>query len=1209
MKMKAKLLLLLNLIFLTTSLNAQSTINLDCKDIFLSGANLAWVNFGRDFGYFDFDNPSKVNPPDLSAYSYYFSQIKEAGGNSVRFWVHVDAAFTPEIDATGYVPGLSMAMTNDEIVDQMRHVLDLAWESKLYVNFCLFSFDLLSTTDDQPKSSISLEANKNFLESPANIQSYIDNALTPIVLGLKDHPALMNWEIFNEMEGMSLEFGWEHEKVSMSALQIAVNKISGAIHDLDPDALVTSSSWSILSVTDVDTGFDYNKDLQKNYYSDAELIAAGGVQNGTLDYYQVHYYNNYNWPDGTSVFLNPASHWGLDKPIMLGEFHANADYVKAALVAQGYPEDGAYKYLYDKGYFGGWGWQWYKNWLKPDIEKSITYMHTNFPNLVKINEVNCPENNLDDDHDGVTNDLDLCPETPLGETVDGNGCSTNELLDGDSDGVINGQDKCPNTSDGESVDVNGCSTNELLDDDNDGVFNGIDLCVSTPFNEDVDAFGCSSSQLDDDNDGVVNYRDYCEHTPEGATVNYNGCTDEQVYNDLHNENYVIRYNQLTYLVDRDKMITFISYKDFKPIDYTIFNELNEEVMSGETGTNTFWYDAYRFVFTLDVSSLNLEGEYRLVTSEKEISFKIRKNKYSELAEASLKYFYYNRASMEIEPQYSGHYSRAAGHMDTEVVVHSSAASVTRPEGTIISSSKGWYDAGDYNKYIVNSGISTFTLLAAYEHYKDYYDALELNIPEQGGDLPDILDEVLWNLDWMLTMQDPGDGGVYHKLAGDSTWRGFFMPVDDDYGGTRYVVMKTTSAALNFAAVTATASRIFADFESVKPGFSALLLQASQSAFTWAKNNPTVYFAAQNVFGVGGGNYGDGRVTDEFSWAAAELYITTLDPVYITDIDTSTIYGFPQWQNTSNLAGISLSHHAENVAGGIDIATVESKMIAAANLFKNSVNNSAERMAPVSGQWGSNGDMSNQILMMIRAYEITKDASYLQASYTALDYLFGRNGTGYSYVTGYGDKTPLYPQHRPSHMDIVTLPIPGMLVGGPNSRQQDKSNCPEYPNNYRASSYLDLVCSYASNEVAINWNAPFAYIINALQYYQSEVYPDKSDPFLDDDQDGVVNSIDLCQNTPLGQLVDDIGCSQSQLSVEDEQLKQGITFYPNPVSNKLTIESELPLIKVEIFSVLGVKMIEVSSNFEAISVESLSKGIYVVRVFSEESSTVIKMIKE
>src|SRR5207253_3073778 len=86
-------------------------------------------------------------------------------------------------------------------------------------------------------------------------------------------------------------------------------------------------------------------------------------------------------------------------------------------------------------------------------------------------------------------------------------------------------------------------------------------------------------------------------------------------------------------------------------------------------------------------------------------------------------------------------ARRCGHADERVLVHASAASPGRPEGTVISAPKGWYDAGDYNKYIVNSGITVYTMLAAWEHYPALFKDGQLNIPESGNGLPDLLDEV------------------------------------------------------------------------------------------------------------------------------------------------------------------------------------------------------------------------------------------------------------------------------------------------------------------------------------------------------------------------------------------------------------------------------------------------------------------------------------
>src|SRR5450432_2393825 len=196
------------------------------------------------------------------------------------------------------------------------------------------------------------------------------------------------------------------------------------------------------------------------------------------------------------------------------------------------------------------------------------------------------------------------------------------------------------------------------------------------------------------------------------------------------------------------------------------------------------------------------------------TFQIREKVHHPVAVASLKAFYYQRASMPLEQGYAGKWNRPAGHPDTLVFIHPSAASPGRKTGTVISTPGGWYDAGDYNKYVVNSGITTGTLLAAYEDFPRYFSELNTNIPESGNDVPDILDEALYNIRWMLSMQDPNDGGVYNKCTNAA-----FDPMVSP-GVTklpRYVVQKGTAATLDVAAVMAQASRIFKKYTKQYPG--------------------------------------------------------------------------------------------------------------------------------------------------------------------------------------------------------------------------------------------------------------------------------------------------------------------------------------------------------------------------------------------------------
>ncbi|WBS04079.1 glycoside hydrolase family 9 protein [Pseudoduganella sp. SL102] len=447
--------------------------------------------------------------------------------------------------------------------------------------------------------------------------------------------------------------------------------------------------------------------------------------------------------------------------------------------------------------------------------------------------------------------------------------------------------------------------------------------------------------------------------------------------------------------------------------------------------------------------------------------------------ASIKAFYFNRTAIALDERHAGVFKRPAGHADTRVLVHASAASPARPAGSAISSPKGWYDAGDYNKYIVNSGITTYTLLAAWEDFPGVFKAQDLNIPESGNALPDLLDEALWNLEWMLTMQDPADGGVYHKLT-NLRFDGMVMPHQATQ--PRYVVQKTTAAALNFAAVMATASRVFAPYEQQLPGMAARMLAASKAAWQWAQAHPRVYY--QQPKDVATGEYGDKDVSNEFGWAAAELFITTGDAAYYRAMNAPALQAsVPSWAEVRGLAWMSLARHRGKLAAAADQALVASRIDQLSASLAAGWKASAYGipMRPADYVWGSSAVALNQAMVLLHGYRLTGKRDYLDAAQAGLDYVLGRNAVGLSFVTGFGARTPQHPHHRPSEADGVAAPVPGWLVGGPQPAQQDAKDCPApYPSALPALSYLDHACSYASNEVAINWNAPLVYVSAGVQ---------------------------------------------------------------------------------------------------------------------------------
>jgi endoglucanase len=554
----------------------------------------------------------------------------------------------------------------------------------------------------------------------------------------------------------------------------------------------------------------------------------------------------------------------------------------------------------------------------------------------------------------------------------------------------------------------------------------------------------------------------------------------------------IRLNQIGFYPDAPKTAIILTGKNSLFYIQTINKKtaftgtLKKSVKPDFAGNNTL---------IADFSGFRNPGTYILYVPNTGCSyqFEIKKSVLRGVADASIKAYYFLRASIPLEEKYAGKWHRAEGHPDTSVLIHPSAATDKRPAGIVISSPRGWYDAGDYNKYIVNSGISTNTLLSLYEDFPAYMQTVKLNIPESGNHIPDLLNEVLWNLRWMLTMQDPNDGGVYHKL-GNTAFDKFEMP--DKATAPRYVVQKGTAASLDFAAVMAQACRIFRKFPKELPGLADSCLKEANKAWDWAVKNPNIAYdqnAMNQKFSpqITTGAYGDRNFSDEFIWAASELFVTTQNPQFLKDINLlpDATMPVPTWSQVKLLGYYTLIKNSNSLGEKAPKELPEIKrrlLIFADELIKGADETAYQTVMDKSTRnfrWGSNSEAANQGVALIQAYKLFGENKYLDYALDNLDYILGRNGTGYSFVTGYGSKTPMHPHHRPSVSDGVVDPVPGLLVGGPNPGMQDGI---KVPSTVPDEAYIDDDRAYAVNEIAINWNAPLAYLANAMEALQDKL---------------------------------------------------------------------------------------------------------------------------
>jgi endoglucanase len=535
-----------------------------------------------------------------------------------------------------------------------------------------------------------------------------------------------------------------------------------------------------------------------------------------------------------------------------------------------------------------------------------------------------------------------------------------------------------------------------------------------------------------------------------------------------------RINQLGYYPGANKVVPVLGTNDSV---YVLVNSNGDTVFSGALSGSIKWTRINDSTKLADFSSFKAIGTYWMKISDVGLSMPIhiKNNVLYEASLASLKSFYYQRASMAIDEAHGGRFARPAGHPDTLCYFHSSSG---YDSGTI-SSPGGWYDAGDYGKYVVNAGVTLGTMFFFYENFGGYFGDSILNIPESNNGKDDLLDEIKYELDWLLTLQDK-DGGVFHKLT---TLQHASMVMPDRDVGKRYIIGKSTSAALNFAAVMAMAHRVYKKVTGFE-GFADTCLVRAKSAWAWAVANPTQFFL-ENPSDVGTGMYEDNSVAgDEFLWAASEMFIATGEQVYKDSVIVDNLSNnFPAgWQNPNPLASLSLAT-VSNALDSQSIAKIRSDIKTVADTYIKQIATHSFRI-PSSNYfyWGSNGVFSNIGLFLLAAFKVTNDTAYARGAAEIADYLLGKNVPNISFVSGFGIHRAEHPHHRPSMADTIEDPIPGFLMGGPNGSP---------------ASYTDDAGAYDKNEIAINWNGPMTGLFAAVNqiFGVNEVLSEKKEYYV------------------------------------------------------------------------------------------------------------------
>ncbi len=507
----------------------------------------------------------------------------------------------------------------------------------------------------------------------------------------------------------------------------------------------------------------------------------------------------------------------------------------------------------------------------------------------------------------------------------------------------------------------------------------------------------------------------------------------------------------------------------------------------------------------DFSPFQRSGTYRISVAGGETSepFSIADTVYNQVYRKALRGYFFQRCGSELRAANAGVYQHPACHL-LDGVFHPSADT----SGYRITTG-GWHDAGDYGKYVVNAGVTVGTLLMGYEYFSEKFNQDDLNIPGSGNGIPDILDEVRYELAWLLTMQGE-DGGVYFKVT-HSQFEGFIMPQND--GGARYIYQVSSTATADFAAVMARGARVYQAFDTT---FAQACSLAAVRAWSYLTAHPTIVPSGgfRNPTGTSTGEYGDGSDSDERLWAAAELFVTTGDELYnayfIFYYGASGIFGSAMsWQNVRSLAHLTYMKSQQPTTDEPIRSQLRDALISYCQSQVSKRNTSGYHVLLQPGEytWGSNASPLNSAILMIMGYTVSQTSLYNDIAADQLHYVLGANALNFSFVTGVGSRSPRQPHHRPSASDGIPDPVPGLLVGGPDQYRDD----PLLRALFTASTppalcYVDSLPSYASNEVAINWNAPLVFLAG---YFNSP-----RSTHIDDDRPFRLNfNMQLHQNYP------------------------------------------------------------------------------------------------
>ena len=631
---------------------------------------------------------------------------------------------------------------------------------------------------------------------------------------------------------------------------------------------------------------------------------------------------------------------------------------------------------------------------------------------------------------------------------------------------------------------------------------------------------------------------------------------------------------------------------------TLWNGGNTHAQSGDKG---WWFD---------FSNFTTPGTYYVfdaANNQKSAVFDIADDMYGNVLKATGRMFYYNRCNIEKTAPYAEN-GWTDGTSFTNNLQDANCRFIYNPNNASLEKdlTQGWFDAGDYNKYVTFANSAVHNLLWAYQENPSVFGD-DWGIPESNNNIPDILDELKWELDWLLKMNND-DGSTHIKMGSKNYSENAASPPSVNMD-PRYYGPTCSAASIAVAGMFAHAAKVFKDF----PGMSGFVAELELSAKrSWKYVLPLLYNKQLEIA------CDDGSiVSGDADWsveeqeenavvAAIHLFDLTNDYSYnqyvIANANTTEPLNTGFWSAYKLALNDALLFYTTLPAADIIVKTniLNAISINASNNWNgyygfNDADLYRAYMPSWAYHWGSNLPKAGFGVLnkLLEKYNINVGAAadYAKKAVEQIHYFHGVNPQGMVYLSNMyamgADKSANQIYHGwfadetnwDDALNSLYGPAPGYLVGGPNHYFSVNTLNPPFGQPDQKS-YLDFNSGWPNNsweitEPSISYQAVY---VRLLANYATGTSLPPTKP-----SDFTAKAIEY-----------------SKIEAVKRNRVSAIKLYPNPVQQKIHIQTELSNYSLQIKTVLGKTLFSKNKmqEEEQVDLSFLEAGVYFIQIKNE-----------